>query len=199
VSERVRHIMLVRHVETMANVEGRLLGRSDAPITARGLRQARWLASRLAGFEPAAVYTSPLERTRTTARAIAPTHRLIELEDLLEIDFGPAEGLTFAELAERGLSLNYGATGPVVEGGESAPGFASRVERVAATVADGPGSALVVTHGGVFRRLLTTWLSLPPEAAWRFAAPNGALAVLRLHGENVVLERLEAPDPDDAV
>ncbi|MDZ4178667.1 MAG: histidine phosphatase family protein, partial [Coriobacteriia bacterium] len=36
---RVYDILLVRHPETSANVEGRFVGRGDAPLTPRGIEQ----------------------------------------------------------------------------------------------------------------------------------------------------------------
>src|SRR5258708_39840760 len=63
--------VLVRHGEASGNREMRYLGATDAPLTERGQAQARQLASALALYRPAALYTSPLLRARQTAEAVA--------------------------------------------------------------------------------------------------------------------------------
>lgn len=190
-SDPAHEILVMRHPETLANASGHLIGRSDSPISPLGELQTQALAELVAEWQPEIVFSSPLGRTLVTARTIAPAGTSVEvLDDLREIDFGYAEGLTWDEVAEHGIVLDYSG-GPVAPGGEAGVDFAARVERAAARVADGQSRrAAVVTHGGVFRHLLVAWLGLPAEAAWRFEVPNAGMAVVRLHSDRGVLERL---------
>ena len=63
-------LLLIRHGQTQANLEGRVQGHSDAPLTELGQAQARAIAARLADDRPAALYVSPLGRARATAEII---------------------------------------------------------------------------------------------------------------------------------
>ncbi|MRS11475.1 MAG: histidine phosphatase family protein [Actinobacteria bacterium] len=191
-----RNIMFVRHPETEANIEGRYIGRIDSPLSARGKRQTAWLEKIVRVWGADAVYASPLGRALEPARGIAPQGvDVTVLDDLAEIDFGMAEGLTFDEIIAAGIEIDYTGGGPIAPDGESGKEFDMRVGRAAASIAAGPERSVVVTHGGVVRRLLVHFLELPVETSWRFGMPNAAVAVLRLHDGGAVLESL-TPPPD---
>lgn len=191
-----QEIMLVRHPQTLANCEGRYIGRQDSPISDLGHIQVHWLERVVAAWEPDGVFASPLGRAYSTARAIAPAGVPLQvLDDLQEIDFGDAEGLTYEENEERGIRFDYVSGGPVAPGGESGEAFLARVVRAAQTVEGSGDRSLIVTHGGVMRQLLAHWLGLPVAMAWRFAIPNAAVAILRLAEGVGVLEGL-TPPPD---
>ena len=64
-------IILLRHGETVWNVEGRYQGHLDSPLTATGEAQAHALAERLAGQSFARLYSSDLGRAQRTAEFIA--------------------------------------------------------------------------------------------------------------------------------
>jgi phosphoserine phosphatase len=83
-------ILLVRHGETVFNVEGRWQGQGNSPLTERGLAQARELGRALAQEPITAVYSSDLGRAVQTAREVAVLHGLeVQLEQRLrEIDVG---------------------------------------------------------------------------------------------------------------
>ena len=83
-------ILLVRHGETVFNVEGRWQGQSDSPLTERGLAQARELSRAVAQEQIAAVYSSDLGRALNTATEVAKPHHLLVQTDtrLREIDTG---------------------------------------------------------------------------------------------------------------
>ena len=69
-------IHLVRHGE-VENPKGIIYGRLPGyHLSERGLRQARGAAEHLAEREIGAVWSSPLERARQTADAIAAPHGL---------------------------------------------------------------------------------------------------------------------------
>src|SRR5215475_13529212 len=64
--------VLLRHGETALSGERRFAGRGDIPLTATGLEQAAAAAARLAvRGRLDLIVTSPLERTRQTADAVA--------------------------------------------------------------------------------------------------------------------------------
>jgi broad specificity phosphatase PhoE len=88
-------IILVRHGETEWNRIHRLQGgASDTPLNETGLQQAESVALRLKGEKLVAVYSSPLQRARFTAEAIARYHQraVITVPALKEIEVGTLEG-----------------------------------------------------------------------------------------------------------
>jgi len=83
-------LVLVRHGQTAWNATRRFLGRTDVPLDATGLAQARRAAAALP--EPlSAVYSSPLSRALRTARAVVDDP--VVVEDLAELNQGALEGL----------------------------------------------------------------------------------------------------------
>jgi broad specificity phosphatase PhoE len=94
-------IHLVRHAETLFNVNGQLQGWCDSPLTERGERQAAALGERLRDVPLAAAFSSDLTRTRTTAAAALAGHphlALTEMPELREWHFGGWEGQPNASL-----------------------------------------------------------------------------------------------------
>lgn len=97
-------IILIRHGQTVWNVgagEERFRGRTNLPLDGTGHAQARAVAERL-GREPiAALYASPLLRTRQTIEPLANRLGLPVQANagLLDIDYGYFQGLTHSEAA----------------------------------------------------------------------------------------------------
>ncbi|MCB1644377.1 MAG: histidine phosphatase family protein [Pseudomonadales bacterium] len=87
-------IHLFRHGESLWNLQGRMQGRKDSPLSEKGIQQARDASKRLADIRLGAVYCSPSSRTRTTAEYLLGKQKLeiLEHEGLSEIDLGAWEG-----------------------------------------------------------------------------------------------------------
>jgi broad specificity phosphatase PhoE len=173
------HLLLVRHPETEANINGRFVGRGDSTFTDEGRRQLRRLPAKIAAFRPDAVVSSPLDRAqRLAARGARLAHvPLVIDERLIELDFGLAEGMTFEEIQAAGHDFNYrDREHPVAPGGESR----GDVERRAASVCDEltarGGRFVLVTHGGPFRASLVHLLGLGSTDVWAFHIHNAQLA-----------------------
>lgn len=100
-------ITIVRHGNTFeaGEIPRRVGRRTDLPLTSAGLAQAAALGSALAGRSFARCLVSPLLRTRQTAEALlgAAGLRLTPepAEFLAEIDHGPDENATDAEIVAR--------------------------------------------------------------------------------------------------
>jgi alpha-ribazole phosphatase len=185
-------ILLARHPEVLANVEGRFVGTGESPFTALGERQCAGLADCIAAWKPTSVHTSPRTRARAVADLAAHLAGVeVHVDDALaEIDFGAAEGLTYDEAVSHGVDIDLLGGPPEAapfKDGEDWHAFALRIAEAAARIeACGPRIA-VVAHGGVVRTLLTHWLDLSHRAAWRFAVPNATIATLTLWGGNGTL------------
>ena len=94
-------LILVRHGETDANRDGRLMSSSGGPpLNAIGRAQANDIAGALKVDLPFHLYTSPARRARETAGIISKTFDapFTVVEDLAETDVGAIEGLTEHEL-----------------------------------------------------------------------------------------------------
>lgn len=160
-------IYLIRHAHPAfpEGVEKMCLGRRfDLPLSARGMEQARALALRFESIPLEAVYTSPLLRAQQTAQAIAGRSRpLYVLDDLIELDGGEWDGLTYDQLHERYPdSFGPDATGGSPPGGESDEAGLSRMQSVFAQIAENTQTcAAIVAHSGVNRLLLCRLADLP--------------------------------------
>jgi broad specificity phosphatase PhoE len=150
-------IWLVRHAPTEWTGR-RWCGRSDPPLTPEGVSAAAALAAELAGriSGDAIVVTSPLRRARDTAGAVAAAlgASVVVNPDLVEIDFGLADSLTWDELALAQPNLAEAILTdmePDWPGGETVAEVARRARSAASHVLDLSGSrpVLVVSHGGL--------------------------------------------------
>lgn len=159
----------MRHGETDSNNAGIALGRADVPLNATGLAQVQRLATALACEPLRAVYTSPLQRTRQTAEAIADPHGLKPAIDdrLIEMDVGEMDGLALADVRQRYPEFVAGWLGPEghlepMPGGESLAQVKDRawpaILDLALTHADETIS--VVTHNFVILSVLATALGM---------------------------------------
>ncbi len=188
---QLTRLLLVRHAETVWNVERRYQGQGDSPLTERGHRQAARLADRLAALPVAAIYTSDLGRTVETARALAAPHGLSPrlAPALREASFGEYEGFTFAELVERfGDAVTHWAADPVrlaPPGGETLIDFQARVgDWLPGVVADHPGeTVLLVGHGGSVRAAVMDTLGMDLAHYRRLRMDNAALTIVDRDGD----------------
>lgn len=162
-------IHLIRHGQTEHNRSGLTLGRADVPLNELGRRQAAALGAKFADHPLGAIYSSPLSRTYDTARAIAGERDipLYARDELLEMDVGETESITFAELRERypEFLLQWGSDSPEearMPGGESLLDVAARLEPFLADLrAITHDHIAVVTHNFVLKLLLCRLLDVP--------------------------------------
>lgn len=178
-------LLLARHPEVEANVAKVYVGRTESPYTERGAVQLPRLARHIEEWSPGIVRSSPIGRARRVAELVGETGVPVEIDaDLTEIDFGHAEGLTYAEAHRHGIPMDF-LGGPADSrpfgGGETWGEFGERLARVADRILSGPERVAVVTHGGVFRGLIVALLDLPPSRAWRFSIPPASVATLSVH------------------
>jgi len=148
---RVRELWLVRHGQTTWNLEGRLTGWTDVPLTPLGEQQARALAGWLSQERFDKVLASDLQRALHTAR-LAYGEPQEALPELRELEFGALEGLKWDELPEPHKSALLAFEGFQAPGGESTRALRQRVYGVFEGLP--PGRHLVFTHGGVLRLVL---------------------------------------------
>ena len=148
---------------------------------------AHELASHLDGYD--AVWTSPRLRARQTAVALTPSPRVDD--DLRELDFGELEGRTFDEIAasEPDLYRAWMETPTRVRfpGGESYADLKARAVRSLERIWDEQDVAVVVTHGGVIRAGLASWLGMSDEAIFRIDVRYGGVTMVeRVAGTPIV-------------
>lgn len=180
-------ITLIRHGETLANLEGRWQGRGDAPLSPEGEAQAAALGRAYGLGAPApafdAVYCSDQRRAVRTARALDPAPEADA--EWRELDVGHFEGLTAAEVQARYPGeLGQYADDPThpVGGGESWRALQARTSAALATLRTRhpAGRVAVVTHGGVILSLCEHLLDLPWRSPrWLGRVRNTARAVLQ--------------------
>ncbi len=72
--------IFVRHPETEALVHRIIYGQTHSPYTEKGKKSVDWVKAELASEKISAIYSSPMERTRTLADAIASAHRGISVQ-----------------------------------------------------------------------------------------------------------------------
>ncbi|MBI3002708.1 MAG: histidine phosphatase family protein [candidate division NC10 bacterium] len=184
-------VYIVRHGESVWNLEQRLQGGQDPALSDAGYRQAARVAQALEGLRVAAVYSSPLRRASETARVIADALRvpLRVHGDLREIGMGEWEGLPYPELLGRhGEAYRAWIAAPadrVPPGGEPMAAFADRVKAVLGEVREKypEEDTVLVTHGVVARVLVARTIGLDLNHIYRMRVSNCSLSCLTFEGD----------------
>ncbi|MFE4536934.1 histidine phosphatase family protein [Streptomyces scopuliridis] len=183
-------LFLARHGETVWHDENRYTGISDIDLTPRGLVQAEALGLWAADAGLDAIVTSPLSRARRTAEPAARVTGLAAVvePDLLEVDFGIAEGRTIGELeAARPQEVAAFRRDPVAHplpDGEDPTAAAARGAEALLRLADTYAGkrVLTVAHNTLFRLVLCRLLGIPGSEYRRVfpAMRNCAITELRV-------------------
>jgi probable phosphoglycerate mutase len=140
----------LRHGETDWNAQGLSQGRTDIPLNAVGLAQAKRAARALEGSGIATVVASPLSRARVTAEIAAEALGLPVSfdDDLREVNFGEQEGQPMGDWYDDWIAGTY-----TPERAESFPALLARAVSAVNRALSRPAPVLVVAHGALFRAL----------------------------------------------
>ena len=174
-------LYITRPGETMRNAEQRVLGRTDDPLSEKGLQQAAELAEKMKDIEIDMIFVSPLSRARQTDQAVADLKGLTPIVDerLIETNFGDFEGAPrYCEgyqAAKRDHFKRY-------PNGESYFDMAYRIYNFLFEIKEkyADKKVLVVSHGGVCRIICNYFRDMENEEFVSHAFPNCGLEEFEL-------------------
>jgi len=198
-----RLLVLVRHGATVWNAEGRFTTRTDVELSPEGVEQAAAAARGLGAIAVDRVVCSPLRRARSTGEAIAaaaPGRPAVTVDERLrEIDAGPFEGLTGAEIEAGPLAAEFhrwrSETDPAwLDGTETYESAVARARSFFEDVRDLPGTTVAATHGSLARVLVTAvLLGVAPGLHRRMWLDHCHCAVIALDESPPRLTALNVP------
>ncbi|QPA32816.1 histidine phosphatase family protein [Thermaerobacillus caldiproteolyticus] len=183
-------LYFTRHGETEWNVEKRMQGWQDSPLTEKGKKDAIMLGKRLESIEFAGIYTSTSGRTVKTAQLIRG-ERLIPIyqdEHLREIYLGDWEGKTHEEIMQFDpIAFDHFWNQPHLYSPKRGERFIDVQNRAFAAIQriiehHQSGNVLIVTHAVVLKSLIARLKNLPLEQLW--APPF-------IHGTSVTIVQVD--------
>jgi len=181
-------LVLVRHAVTEQTgpiLSGRTPG---IDLSDKGREQAARAADRLAPLPVAAVYASPIERTRETADAIASRHGLPVnlIEGMVEADYGEWTGKELKELAKSDLwkVVQVAPSTARFPGGESIREMQARaVSAIEEVVARHPAQiVVVVSHSDVIKAAVAHFSGIHLDLFQRIAISPASVTALAFGG-----------------
>ena len=177
---------LIRH-GTHSLVGHTLVGRAPGVrLSPEGVHEAERLAGRLEDGPFRALYSSPLERARETAAAVAVRLQLEvkTADELNEIDFGDWTNRTLAELhdLEEWRRFNVFRSSSRIPNGEAMTDVQRRmlrlIERLCAVHPD--QTVALVSHGDVIKATLAHYLGVPLDLLQRIEISPASVSIVRI-------------------
>ena len=179
-------LILARHGRTEANAQHLLLGRLNVPLDELGRRQAEAIGAVLATAEtrPLRIVASPLDRTRTTAQAIADAIGGVEVsvdDRWVEVDYGEFDGTPFTDVPHEVWQHWRSDPAWVPPGGESLAAVGVRVrdacdELMAEAAA---GDVVVVTHVSPIKAAIAWAVGAHDESQFRMFCDVASVSRIR--------------------
>ncbi len=186
--EEKLELWLIRHGESMWNIEGRIQGHSDSPLSELGIEQAKLLQRRLAEHDFDFVYSSDLARAKDTAELVVPNSKIHLDQRLRERNFAGFEGKTHKELSqeERNIFEAWRNDPENVRplGGELQSEFC---KRILAWLEELPklGKVIAFTHGGFIRTLLFWVVRAKASYARSFLINNTSISKFYIYDNKI--------------
>ena len=137
-------LFLIRHGQTVTNLEQRWTGQSEVALTEQGRREAEEIAPILAEIPFNKVFSSDLSRAVITQQLALPGYTAEQTKLLREFDVGSLEGKLFAEVpVEQRKSYEY-------YGGESVKDVCDRVRQFLKSLEGQPWENVAAfAHNGI--------------------------------------------------
>jgi broad specificity phosphatase PhoE len=175
---------MVRHGESLGNLNQLCFGQTDFPLTDSGIKQAEIAREKLATQPFVTCYTSGLTRAITTAEIVIQGRgvQLVSDARLNEQYMGKFENKTDAELLKRyptefnAMMEDWTTAAPV--GGEAFEDMYTRVCEVMDEILRKDRDALIVAHNGSLSMGLVYLLGLPKHAVDAFYFDYGTYSMV---------------------
>lgn len=175
--------ILVRHGQTGWNKQERFRGWVDVNLDEEGLKQAEAAAQKTSRWDIAAVYSSPLKRAVSTARAIAGRFKLpvTPLDGITDMNFGQWQGMAIQEVKDKFPdqfdSWLHNPQELQIPDGETLGDVRRRAVATIEELADKHEgeTVAVVTHRVVCKVLLLWLLALDNSHFWQIAQDTTAI------------------------
>lgn len=195
-------LYIIRHGETVWNINRRLQGQTDTQLNENGRELARITAQAMKEVPFDLAFTSPLQRAAETARIILDGRDtpLIEEERIREISFGVLEGHCILPVAHEidDPDFHYFFDAPEKYNppakGESLDSLLKRTGnfldelKTSEELAD--KTILISTHGAASRALLANITGCPRSGFWGKGVPkNCAVSIVNLVDGRWVIEK----------
>ena len=184
-------LWLIRHGVTDANLEGRIQGRLDFPLSLWGKKEVSLLARRVRNRSFYAFFSSNLTRDKETSHIIASQIRAplpVYSPLLQEYDWGIIQGLTRKEIGERYplllSQLEQDFHHAEVPGAEGMQALFRRVKvfyRFLSAFEKRNSKSLpviVVSHGRFLQAFTLYFLGYDPGKNWPFSFSPASLTIL---------------------
>jgi broad specificity phosphatase PhoE len=191
--DKTTRLILIRHAQSLANVERRIQGTGDSPLSLVGEEQARRLAAwmRANSYHADHLFASPLRRAQQTAEAVGAALDLpVQLRPgLREMDMGKLEDMSEDDLPALLEQAPSDAAFEQQYAIEPAQHFTERtLGTLHGLLAAHDGSTIiVVTHLGVICTALAYWIDRNVSACWDIYGHIGNTAL----NEVIFHERIE--------
>jgi broad specificity phosphatase PhoE len=193
------NLFFLRHGETIASKTGGFCGTTDVELTAEGAIMAKDFAVAYSHLDWAAIFSSPMIRTMTTAKPLCDRVGIkMQLRNgLKEINFGKWEGKTIAEVNQQyhdeyvRWQSEPGWNSP--PDGERAIDIARRssevIEEIEKTYQS--GNVLIVSHKATIRIMLCSLLGIDVgRYRDRIEMPVAAVSLVEFCEQGPLLKKL---------
>ena len=170
-------IYFIRHGETVWNVENKICGATDSPLTEKGIEQAKEVAAKIKekGIKADLILYSPLSRAKDTALIISETTGIPAQEEarLFEQNFGKYEstardGKEFLEAKKQFLNR--------YDGGESMLHLAQRIYNLLDDLKAEDKTYILVAHNGIARVIHSYFYEMSNDDYAAFGIKNCEIA-----------------------
>ena len=189
-------LYLIRHGETDYNNTMRFQGQIDIPLNRKGIEQAEKVADFFKDIPLQAIYTSTLQRARTTAEFIGKAKGIKpqETDALREMSFGIWENMNSKDIqknyAKEWKDFFASPASTTIPQGESMSEVQKRAYPVVQQILDEhpEGDVAFVAHGGIIRVLICTMLGLDLNRAWHLHVGNASITCFYYWGRSYTLD-----------
>ena len=197
-------IIFLRHGQAKNNTERILAGRTPGiPLTEKGIDQAEKAAKFLEDMNISAIYSSPIERAKSTAQIVGNHNSIdVKIDDrLIELDMGKFTGVPYDEIfSSHGnvfMKFYKGELEIAHNGVETFTDVKKRVlGMVDHVIENHPNENVVlVTHMDPIKAMLSTIVSLSPENLFELIIANASLNIFREYNRKFSISGINVMHP----
>jgi uncharacterized phosphatase len=186
-------LFLIRHGETVANVQGLNQGQVGGKLTRKGVEQSHLLGLRLKKEHFDRIFASDLSRVLETAHEILPYHKDVPVvydKRIREQNVGDLEGTPHGSISGMATNLGYDRITFVPKSGESVADLRGRVRNFLDELKKkySKDSILIITHGGVIIAAILYYLHLPESDYKKYLPDNASITTLTIGKKNTLVK-----------